>query len=327
MGSIWILASEHRAKTVNGKSKWVISRRRVFDLLSCRVARSFSIDRNSRWSFSSRSQLYRIVSLVISCFIYVVSRKGTKDDACRMRIDRRKIFHKERERENSWFEKLNEAPFEILSQREHSSLYLLLRERFVLCSTNTRYAFVRHNSRIRPPDIVAYSWIKIKSARALSASPSFFFLQRSYKSVPFTNDSLRCFERIGRIYNLRSTESRASIISSLIMLLLTVTACLVITVQAGCPMRPTAEQTSASRTTGDGGYRILVSGKADKYIPNAVYTISLQGNHHFTPKWYLRFNLNNLTLSLQITLVDFTRTSRFLFRINASCLIYFWDEK
>lgn len=62
------------------------------------------------------------------------------------------------------------------------------------------------------------------------------------------------------------------------MLFLTVTACLVLAVQAGCPMRPTAEQTSASRTTGDGGYSILVSGKADKYIPNAVYTISLQGN-------------------------------------------------
>ena len=62
------------------------------------------------------------------------------------------------------------------------------------------------------------------------------------------------------------------------MLFLTVTTCLAITVQAGCPMRPTAEQTSASRTTGDGDYRILVSGKADKYIPNAVYTVSLQGN-------------------------------------------------
>lgn len=61
------------------------------------------------------------------------------------------------------------------------------------------------------------------------------------------------------------------------MLSLTVTACLLIAVQAGCPMRPTAEQTSASRTTGDGGYRILVSGEADKYIPNAVYTISLRG--------------------------------------------------
>lgn len=77
------------------------------------------------------------------------------------------------------------------------------------------------------------------------------------------------------------------------MLLLTVTACLVITVQAGCPMRPTAEQTSASRTTGDGGYRILVSGKADKYIPNAVYTISLQGSQtHERLQQFTHFTLS-----------------------------------
>lgn len=82
------------------------------------------------------------------------------------------------------------------------------------------------------------------------------------------------------------------------MLLLTVTACLVITVQAGCPMRPTAEQTSASRTTGDGGYRILVSGKADKYIPNAVYTISLQGNDDFPLPLKRYLQPCNITLSL-----------------------------
>ncbi|XP_017766480.1 PREDICTED: spondin-1 [Eufriesea mexicana] len=77
------------------------------------------------------------------------------------------------------------------------------------------------------------------------------------------------------------------------MLFLTVTACLVIAVQAGCPMRPTAEQTSASRTTGDGGYRILVSGKADKYIPNAVYTISLQGSRtHERLQQFTRFTLS-----------------------------------
>lgn len=46
---------------------------------------------------------------------------------------------------------------------------------------------------------------------------------------------------------------------------------------AGCPMRPTTGQTSAGRTPGDGGYRILISGTSDKYIPDAVYTISLQG--------------------------------------------------
>lgn len=90
------------------------------------------------------------------------------------------------------------------------------------------------------------------------------------------------------------------------MLLLTVTACLVITVQAGCPMRPTAEQTSASRTTGDGGYRILVSGKADKYIPNAVYTISLQGNVTIFPPLPLKRYLQpcNTTLSLSRTVMN-----------------------
>lgn len=85
---------------------------------------------------------------------------------------------------------------------------------------------------------------------------------------------------LGQRENLYLTQPiwNASIISDCTMLFLTVTTCLVMAVQAGCPMRPTAEQTSAPRTTGDGGYRILVSGKADKYIPNAVYTISLQGN-------------------------------------------------
>ncbi|XP_076676600.1 extracellular matrix protein f-spondin [Andrena cerasifolii] len=77
------------------------------------------------------------------------------------------------------------------------------------------------------------------------------------------------------------------------MLLLTVTACLVIAVQAGCPLRPTSEQTSARRTTGDGGYRILVSGQTDKYIPNAVYTISLQGSRtHERLQQFTRFTLS-----------------------------------
>lgn len=77
------------------------------------------------------------------------------------------------------------------------------------------------------------------------------------------------------------------------MLLLTVTACLVIAAQAGCPLRPTSEQTSARRTTGDGGYRILVSGQTDKYIPNAVYTISLQGSRtHERLQQFTRFTLS-----------------------------------
>lgn len=61
------------------------------------------------------------------------------------------------------------------------------------------------------------------------------------------------------------------------MLFLLVTACLVAVTHAGCLMRPTVGQTSADRTPGDGGYRILISGQTNGYIPNAVHTISLQG--------------------------------------------------
>ncbi|XP_076619199.1 extracellular matrix protein f-spondin [Colletes latitarsis] len=77
------------------------------------------------------------------------------------------------------------------------------------------------------------------------------------------------------------------------MLFLAVTACLAVAVQAGCPMRPTAEQTSAKRTVGDGGYKILVSGETDRYIPNAVYTISLQGSRtHERLQQFTRFTLS-----------------------------------
>ncbi|KAF7403614.1 hypothetical protein HZH68_006408 [Vespula germanica] len=62
---------------------------------------------------------------------------------------------------------------------------------------------------------------------------------------------------------------------------------------AGCPMRPTTGQTSAGRTPGDGGYRILISGTSDKYIPDAVYTISLQGSRtHERLQQFTRFTLS-----------------------------------
>ena len=61
------------------------------------------------------------------------------------------------------------------------------------------------------------------------------------------------------------------------MLFLILTACLLAVTYAGCPMRPTVEQTSTSRTPGDGGYRILISGQNNGYIPNAIHTINLQG--------------------------------------------------
>ncbi|XP_046817406.1 spondin-1 [Vespa crabro] len=77
------------------------------------------------------------------------------------------------------------------------------------------------------------------------------------------------------------------------MLFLILMACFVATTLAGCPMRPSAGQTSAGRTPGDGGYRILISGTSDKYIPDAVYTISLQGSRtHERLQQFTRFTLS-----------------------------------
>ncbi|XP_012263260.2 spondin-1 [Athalia rosae] len=53
--------------------------------------------------------------------------------------------------------------------------------------------------------------------------------------------------------------------------------CLVAEAFALCSMRPSEELTTVQRYPGDGGYSILISGNSDKYIPNAVYTISLRG--------------------------------------------------
>ncbi|KAJ8679348.1 hypothetical protein QAD02_015135 [Eretmocerus hayati] len=65
------------------------------------------------------------------------------------------------------------------------------------------------------------------------------------------------------------------------------------TAKAGCPLRPTTQQTSAERLPGDGGYRILISGEYDKYIPNAVYHISLQGsNLNGREQYFTRFTLS-----------------------------------
>ena len=61
------------------------------------------------------------------------------------------------------------------------------------------------------------------------------------------------------------------------MLRLILATIIVAVAQAGCPMRPSPDQSSSQRLAGDGGYRILISGNFEKYIPNAVYTISLRG--------------------------------------------------
>ncbi|XP_011630143.1 spondin-1-like [Pogonomyrmex barbatus] len=76
------------------------------------------------------------------------------------------------------------------------------------------------------------------------------------------------------------------------MLFLILTACLLAVTHAGCPMRPTVEQTSSGRTPGDGGYRILISGQTNGYVPNAVHTISLQGSQtHERLQQFTRFTL------------------------------------
>ncbi|XP_043286181.1 spondin-1 [Venturia canescens] len=53
---------------------------------------------------------------------------------------------------------------------------------------------------------------------------------------------------------------------------------LVALANAGCPMLPTPAQTSAQRSPGDGGFKIMSSGRNDKYKPNTVYTIGIRGS-------------------------------------------------
>nr|XP_033334229.1 spondin-1 isoform X2 [Megalopta genalis] len=107
--------------------------------------------------------------------------------------------------------------------------------------------------------------------------------------APFNRGKAR---RTASSFTRMHPEGGKSIYSSR-MLFLTVAACLFITVQAGCPMRPTAQQSSSNRTSGDGGYRILISGESDKYIPHAVYTIRLQGSRtHERLQQFTRFTLS-----------------------------------
>ena len=80
------------------------------------------------------------------------------------------------------------------------------------------------------------------------------------------------------------------------------TACLLAVTYAGCPMRPTVEQTSTSRTAGDGGYRILLSGQNNGYIPNAIHTINLQGCTYLKDERKISVNVKN-TKNCKLTLV------------------------
>lgn len=51
----------------------------------------------------------------------------------------------------------------------------------------------------------------------------------------------------------------------------------VVLTSATCPLQPSSSLTSAARTPGDGGYKIITSGRDQKYIPNTIYAISLRG--------------------------------------------------
>ncbi|XP_011503578.1 PREDICTED: spondin-1 [Ceratosolen solmsi marchali] len=104
------------------------------------------------------------------------------------------------------------------------------------------------------------------------------------------------------------------------MLHLLVSALFIGTVQAGCPLWSTSNQTSDSRLPGDGGYRIIISGNYDKYIPKAVYTISLQGQSIYTkPKEFSRF-----TLSVDSEHVPFSSTANVgFFQIFSDSLVQF----
>ncbi|XP_046594734.1 spondin-1 [Neodiprion lecontei] len=85
-----------------------------------------------------------------------------------------------------------------------------------------------------------------------------------------------------------------------IMIRVVLTLCLLAEALASCPMRPSAQYTTTRRYPGDGGYQIAISGTSDKYIPNAVYTLSLQGSRtHAKFQQFTRFTLSVESLYLR----------------------------
>lgn len=86
----------------------------------------------------------------------------------------------------------------------------------------------------------------------------------------------------------RATSKSVSDFKMLFLIILT--ACLFAVTHAGCPMRPTVEQTSAPRTLGDGDYKVFISGQTNGYIPDAIYTISLKGRVSRSKSRRVEFN-------------------------------------
>ncbi|XP_063232008.1 spondin-1 [Bacillus rossius redtenbacheri] len=70
-------------------------------------------------------------------------------------------------------------------------------------------------------------------------------------------------------------------------------ALLQVTGVMSCPREPSPEHATALRTPGDNGFRILVSGEPDKYVPGSVYTLSLLGSRtHGLLQQFSRFLLS-----------------------------------
>ncbi|XP_011315131.1 spondin-1 [Fopius arisanus] len=80
---------------------------------------------------------------------------------------------------------------------------------------------------------------------------------------------------------------------STVWMLLVLQTVLISLTSATCPLQPTPTLTTAPRTPGDGGYRVITSGRDTKYTPNTIYAISLRGYQtHERPQGFTRFRLS-----------------------------------
>ncbi|XP_063986743.1 spondin-1 [Diachasmimorpha longicaudata] len=78
-----------------------------------------------------------------------------------------------------------------------------------------------------------------------------------------------------------------------VWMLLALAAVIIPSTRSSCPLHPNSALTTARRTPGDGGYKILTSGRDTKYIPNTIYAISLRGYQtHERHQEFTRFRLS-----------------------------------